>query len=117
MKLPNDQGNERDDKGNAKTDDKVRSKPVLFLALIERDLQCAHGDDQQTDADVVDAVKIVPVGLLVRGIFHQPIGEKKRQDAYRNVDVENPVPGIVIGDPSAESWPDGRRQHRNHPVK
>ena len=35
-------------------------------------------------------------------------------DARRDVDQEQPVPGIGLGDPAADDRPDGRRQHRQH---
>ncbi len=117
MELPNDQSYERDDESHAEADDEVRSEPVLFLPFIERDLQRAHRDHQQTYADVVDAIKIVPVGFLVRRIFDQPVGEEQRQDAYWNVDVENPVPGVVVRDPAAERGSDRRRQYGNQAVE
>src|ERR1700691_3566582 len=117
MKLPNYQGDKGNDESVSKEDDEVRSKPVLFLTLIQRDLQRSHGNDQQADADVVDAVEIVPVRLLEGRIFNQPVGEEQRQDADRNVDVEDPVPGVIVGDPSAQGWPDGGRQHRDQSVQ
>src|SRR5580704_8668566 len=113
MELPNDQSNKRDDEGDGEGSDEVRSEPVLFLALIERNLQRAHGDDQQADTDIVDAVEIVPVSLLIRRIFYQPVGEEQGQDAYGNVDVENPMPGVVVCDPTAEGGSDRGRQHRD----
>src|ERR1700722_2121495 len=117
VKFPNDQCDEGDDEGDGKRHNEVRSKPVLFLAFIERDLQRTHRDDQQANPDVVDAVEVLPIRLLERRIFYQPIGKEYGQNAYRNVDIENPMHGVVAREPSAEGRPNGRGQHRDQSVE
>ena len=45
-------------------------------------------------------------------------GDRRRQQAHRDVDVEDPRPGDVVGDPAAEQRPDHRRhQHRHAPQR
>ena len=38
-----------------KRDDETRTEPIVFLALVEQDLQSADAQRQQRDADVIDA--------------------------------------------------------------
>ena len=40
----------------AQGDDEAGAEPVVFLALVEHDLEGADGDDEQAEAPVVDAL-------------------------------------------------------------
>ena len=53
--LPDHQRNEADRRDHRQRDDEVRAEPIVFLAFVEQDLQCADAQRQQRDADVVDA--------------------------------------------------------------
>src|SRR5207245_10688690 len=41
---------------------------------------------------------------------------QQRNDSIRNVDEEKPAPAIVVSDPPAQRWPDGRRHHHRNAV-
>ncbi len=86
------------------------AEPVVFLAFVEDDLQCAQPHRQQSQADAVDSSGL---GVLdVRRIFDEPHDHQDGQDADGNVDVEGPAPGIGVRQISAESWSkDGRDDH------
>ena len=45
------------------------------------------------------------------------IHQEQRQNADRQIDVEDPAPGVVVRDPAAQRRADGRRQHRGDAVK
>ena len=95
-------------------------EPVLFLAFIEHDLERSDAERNQGEADVVDARLRLADALLfalqVGRIFHHPLSEKQRKNANRDVDEEDPVPAVVIGNPTADGRADGRRDHHRHAV-
>ena len=49
-------------------------------------------------------------------IFDKHADQEKRQHADGQVDVENPAPGIAVGDPAAQGGADDRRDHDAHAV-
>ena len=61
-----------------------------------------------------------PVSFFCRfrygGSLNQPRVSSKRQNADGHVDVKNPAPTVVVGDPAAERRADRRRQHHGHAI-
>ena len=53
--LPDEEGDEYRNGEAEERGDEVRREPVIFLALIEHHLQAAEADDDQAEANVVDA--------------------------------------------------------------
>ena len=51
---------------------------------------------------------------LVRRLRDEAPGQHPRQDAERDVDVEDPGPGVVVGDPAAQRRSEGRADHDAH---
>src|SRR5579862_268276 len=96
--------------------DEVRLEPIVALSFVENDLQRSETDRHQTKAYVVDMSFVELTAPEVRRIFDEARREKNRKDAYRNVNEENPSPGEVVRNPSAESWTDGRRGHHRDAV-
>ena len=43
--------------------------------------------------------------------------EEQGEYAHRDVDEEDPVPGVVVGDPAAQGGADDGRHHHAHAVK
>ena len=84
----------------------LRREPVLLLALVEHELQRADADRQHADAPVVDRRDSLP---QVRRIEDEQLRHDERRDADRNVDVEDPAPAVVVGQPAAEHRPENRR--------
>src|SRR5258706_4629001 len=41
-------------------------------------------------------------------MYNEPIDQHERQSANWNVEVENPAPGVAIGDPASQRWTNGR---------
>ena len=88
--------------------DEVRAEPVVFLSLVEHDLQAADADRQQSDSPVVDAGFLPP---QIGRIEDENLRQDHRDHADRNVDVEDPAPTVVVGEPAAGH----RTQHgRDH---
>ena len=49
---------QRDDQRGHRPAHPDGAKPVVFLALVEHDLQAAGPDDQQAEADVVERARL-----------------------------------------------------------
>ncbi len=95
---------------HGKNHDEVRFEPVVALAFVEDDLQRSQAERDKAEADVVDLGFAQLAAVEIWRILNQPRGEQDRKNADRNVDEENPAPGEIVGDPSAERRTDGRRR-------
>ncbi len=87
-------------RGGQRDDDRA-GEPVEFLPLVEHDLQRAYPDDQQPQSGPVDR-------QLADGCFASQVDrrrDRRGQQTHGHVDIENPRPGDVIGDPAAEQRP------------
>ena len=80
-------------------------------------MQRTHGNDEKREADVVECEEIFLIGLGVGRIFNEPLREKEGQDADGNIDIEDPVPRVVVGNPSAERWADGGRENCDQSIE
>jgi len=85
-------------------------EPVIVLAAIEHDLETADAERDQRDADIIDAAAAPALGLHPGRILDQRADRQKGDDADRHVDQEHPAPGVIIGDPAAQSRPDDGRE-------
>ena len=97
-------------------DDEVRAEPIVALTFIENDLQCAEAQREEAEADVIDFEAFAFFLLHVRRIGDEHVGEQQGNYADGNIDEENPAPIEIVGDPSAESGTDRRREHDGHAV-
>ena len=114
------QTNKTDDAGDEEDGeeaDEVGSEPVVLLALVEHDLHAAHGDGEEGEAEVVHVAQLGWIGLDPRRIFDKTRDQNERQDADGDVDEEDPAPGVVVGNPAAESGADGWREHGDEAVE
>ena len=50
-------------------------------------------------------------------IFHQPLHQDERENSDRNVDVKDPVPAVIVGQPAANRWAYRWCQHGNNAVE
>src|SRR5271156_2544394 len=93
-------------------------EPIDFLTFIENNLQTADTERDEAQADVVDANSLLALTffLQVGRILNEALGEIERKDTDRNVDVKDPAPAEIVGNPSAESWADGGRDDDGHAV-
>ncbi len=115
--LPDHQARHSADEQESKQADEAGGEPVVFLALVEHDLQAAHGDGEETQAEIIHLGQAGTVGLDPRRIIDEAGDQNKRQQPNRNVDEKDPAPGEVVGNPAAQGGPDGGRQHRDQPVE
>ena len=101
---------EADYRRDGECDDEAGTEPVVFLALVEHDLQGADGDDEQSEAPIIDAFASLANFSEVGRVFDDAVGEIERQDADRNIEEEDPAPTVVVDDPAAH----GGAKHRRH---
>jgi len=86
-------------------------EPVIFLALVEDDLQAACPDGKQAEADVVELARL---GVLDVGrVVDKAADHEDSKDADGDVDVEGVAPAVRIGKPAAERGTDDGSD--NHP--
>ena len=108
LKLANEQSTETNDREGGEDHDEMRTEPVLLLAFIQHDLQRPHTNYEQADSPVVDAGTLSP---QVRWVVDECLRQQNSQNADWNIDVEDPAPTVVIGEPTAEDGPEHRRDH------
>ena len=108
FQLANDQPAESNQGHHGKCEDEVRAEPVFFLALVQHDLQRAHAHDQQADAPEVNTQRFP---AQIRRIEDEQLREDDRNNSDRNVDVKDPAPTVVVGDPAAGN---GTEHGSNH---
>ena len=76
------------------------AEPVVFLALVEDDLEAAGPDDEGAEAEVVEGwdLGVLDVGRVV----DEAVDHEQGEDADGDVDVEGVAPGVGVGEPAAE---------------
>ena len=61
--LPPDEAGDADDEHDAEGADEVRGEPIVLFAFVEHDLEAAHGEGEEAEADVVEFEEVPSVGL------------------------------------------------------
>ena len=81
-----------------------RLEPIRLLALVQHKLQRAQPERQQAKAEIIDG----PLEELsqIRRVFDVEVHHEEGEDADGKIDIEDPAPGIAVGDPTAESGAD-----------
>ena len=95
---------------------KIRFEPVVALPFIEDHLQRSEAERDEAETRVVNASLTELAALEVGRILNKPRRQQERKNADRNIDEENPAPGKVVGDPTAEGRTDGRRHHHRDAI-
>src|SRR5579864_1006887 len=105
--LTNDEEQQAENTQRGENADVVGREPVFALAGVEYDLQRSKSERQKTDAGKIDgAFGAANVGRIVDKTAHHHQGNQ----ADRKVEIKNPAPAVVVGDPSAKRRPKNRRQ-------
>jgi hypothetical protein len=85
--------------------DFARMKPVLQLAAIEHQLQGANPQAQRQEPEEIERF-----ATQVAGLADKDQNAQRTDHADRQVDVKDPAPAVVIGQPAAErrphNWPE-----------
>src|SRR5262249_51200241 len=115
--LPDDQGNQADGSDDDQSRDEAGSEPIVFLALVEQHLQGSDAEREEGNADVIQFDAGGFEAAQIGWIFDKAANQKPGEQANRQIDEENPAPGIVEGDPTAEGWPDGWRHDRRDAIQ
>ena len=106
--LVDDKNGDSGHRDDAQRGDPVRRQPILFLPLIEHDLQRAHADGQQAHTPVIDAATLPPD---VGRIENEQAGHDDGGQPHRQVDVEDPAPTEIVGEVPANH---GTKHGRHH---
>src|SRR5271165_4569821 len=89
------------------------AEPVPLLSFAQQYFPANESDDQQPQADRIEAHRIFaqrfPRVAKIVGILDGGPAKKEGQGTHRQIDVENPAPGKLVGDIAAQ----GRPQHRS----
>src|SRR3954452_3585368 len=100
--FPNNEPDHGNNREHRQPYDEAGIKPVLFLPLIQNQLEAREEDSHQSETNVVDATAFGP--FEVWRVFDKPHRHQDRENTNRNVDVEDPAPGIIVGNPTAQRW-------------
>jgi len=80
-----------------------RAEPVRLLALVEDHLEGREPDGQKAKPDIVDSrIALAPD---IGRILDKVVNHQQRQNADRQVDIEDPAPRIVVGNHPPISGP------------
>ena len=106
--LANDKSNESEYAEEGENANLRAGEPVVPLAGVEDDLQRAETEGEESDTPEVNAAGAVlaDVGRVMDKRAHHD----HRDHADWQVEVEDPAPGVVVGDPSAERRAEDGRQ-------
>ena len=101
-----DPSNKCDDERSDGPPDPECAEPVIFLALVEDDLQGAGPDNEKAEADVVECADfgVLDVGRVVDEADDHEDG----QNPHGNIDVEGVPPGKCVCEPAAECGSEDR---------
>ena len=91
--------------GDGKIPYHVRGEPVLLVALLQHDLERPEPDGHEEQTREID-LPLFPDE--VGRVFDEAHDQEHVEDAHRDIDIEYPGPGVVVGEPSAEGRPEGR---------
>ncbi len=91
-----EEGDDEEEGGPADPDG---AEPVVFLTLVEDDLQAAGPDDECGEAVAVEGGDF---GFAdVRRIEDEAVDHEEGEEADGDVDVEGVAPGVGVGEPAA----------------
>ena len=91
-------------------DDLAGIEPILDFAAIEHELKRADGETQRAEAEPIQLLAGVALG--VRQKNHHA---EQRNNADRQIDVEDIAPAVVLGQPAAENRTEHRADHDPDP--
>src|ERR1700756_1344904 len=75
-------------------------KPVFTLAAVENKLQRADPQAQRQEPDEIERF-----AMDVAGLADENQGAQRAQHADRHVDVKDPTPVVILGQPATERRP------------
>src|SRR5271166_2179240 len=79
------------------------AEPVLGLALVEHNLQHAKPESEKADPPKINATGLMLAD--VGRVMHEGADHHDRDSAHRQVEIEDPAPAVVVGNPAAEGRP------------
>ena len=95
---------------DGRPDDERGREPVQLAPLVDHHLERADEDDEEKQADDIDALAFD----RRLAVAHQPPHDAADRRAEQDVDVEDPAPVVVVRDIASEDRPEYRRDHGRH---
>src|SRR6202789_2653123 len=116
--LPQDKGDKQHRSDDSGSGDNGRTEPVLFLPLVEEELEHADAAGDKSEAAEVDLLADGGLAALNqrRWVFHHARAEPDRKKTDGYVDEKNPVPVEVVRNPAAERGTDRGSDHHGHAI-
>ena len=113
-KFPHDKRDERDDGNHRERANEIGVEPIFILSFVQNGLQRAQPNRQDEKAKGINASRfgVADVFRVKDELFDHPQGNQ----AARDVDVENPAPGIIFGEPAAHDRSHHGRQDNAHHI-
>ena len=114
FEFPHDKRDQRDDGNHRERANKIGVEPVFILPLVQNGLQRAQPNRQDKEAKSIEpsSFSIADVFRVEDELLDHPQGDQTARD----VDVEYPAPGIIVGEPSAQDRPQHGCQDNAHHV-
>ena len=114
LKFPHDKRDKRDNGNHRKRANEIGVEPIFILSLVQDRLQRAQPNRQDEEAEGVNAAAfgVADVFRVEDELLDHPQGDQTAGD----VDVKDPAPGIIVGEPAAQHRADHGRQHDAHHV-
>src|SRR5205807_10446923 len=100
--------NQPDQGDHGHHDDKVRAEPVVLLASVKHHLERGDSYGKQSHAPIIDGGRGAANVWWVEDIIPH---EKQSEDADRQINEENPPPGMIRSKPAAKHRSDDRRDN------
>src|SRR3569832_279097 len=80
-----------------------RPLPAVFRRFLEHEFKCREEHGGEADGEVVDAT---PFGRVRLAKAHEGRDERRYSDARNEIDQEDPVPGVMLGQVAADGRAD-----------
>ncbi len=109
LQLAYHQGHQPEDAKRSPPADLSTAEPVFALSGVEHDLQHAEAQRQETDPPEIHATSLV-LADVVR-VMDEGANHHYRDGPDRKIEIENPAPGVVVGDPAAQRGTEDRREN------
>ena len=104
----NNKCGEANDGKHTQRADEIGAEPVVFLPLVQHDLQAGNAERQVSHSPKID---LRGRALDVGRIKDKNASQKNCENANRDIDIEDPAPAITVSKPSSQ---DGTKHWRNH---
>ena len=84
------------------------TKPIPLLSFAKQHFPAGEHENKESEADKIEIqrppLRGLPLVAKILWVLHHEPAEEERQGPDRKIDVKDPTPGILVGDPASEGW-------------